>query len=486
MRFLFSLALIGIFTSLSAQEVTYPYNPDANDDQYVAVSDVLSTISAFGSGFLPEEIQIGGIGLAEVINQLIANQNALQFTVDAQQAYISELQQYISIEPEKVLITGANLQVVSGGGETHGTVNGTGNIIIGYDEDNGDNKSGSHNLVVGMNHTYSSWGGVVGGRNNSITDWYCSVLGGEGNTAGVDGSCVSGGYNNSAVGLNSSVSGGRANSASAQYSSVSGGSSNNASGYRSSISGGHSNIASGDRSSVSGGTLNTASGYISSFSGDVSYQQWVDAQGYLIEETDPIATLAGYLTSYTETDPIATNAGYATEPWVINQGYSTGGGVIAGLDTYLSVDETTNTVLISGANLQVVNGEGVTFSGPLGINGKGNIIIGYDEDNGDDKSGSHNLIVGMEHTYSSWGGIVGGRNNSISEWYSSIIGGEGNTADGVGSSVSGGYGNFATGVYSSVTGGSSNVALGTMHTSVGDHMSTYLDDFSIPNLLNSP
>ena len=70
MRLFFSLPLIGLFTSLSAQEVIYPYNPDADNDQYVAVSDVLSTISAFGSEFLPTEIQIDGVGLLQVIQDL--------------------------------------------------------------------------------------------------------------------------------------------------------------------------------------------------------------------------------------------------------------------------------------------------------------------------------------------------------------------------------------------------------------------------------
>ena len=255
MRTFFSLALIGLFTSLSAQEVTYPYNPDANNDQYVAVSDVLSTISAFGSEFLPTEIQIDGVGLAEVIGQLIDNQNLLQATVDAQQAYISELQQYISINDETVLISGANLQVVSGEGSTDATVNGTGNIIIGYDEAsdlNSSYKSGSHNLVVGYGHTYSAFGGIVVGHHNSITGNYSSV---------------SGGFNNIAVGDYSSVSGGGANTGSGDYSSVSGGGMNTASGYVSSVSGGTYNTAEGGYSSVSGGEYNNASGSYSSASG---------------------------------------------------------------------------------------------------------------------------------------------------------------------------------------------------------------------------
>ena len=240
MRLFFSLALLGLFSSFSAQEVTYPYNPDVDNDQYITISDILSTLSIFDSEFLPTEIQIDGVGLAEVIGQLVDNQNLLQATVDAQQAYIYELQQYISINDETVLISGANLQVVSGEGSTDATVNGTGNIIIGYDEDNFDGdaiKSGSHNLVVGEGHTYSSYGGIVVGYHNSITGEYSSVLGGYDNTASGPASSVSGGASNTASGFYSSVSGGEGNIASGYYSSASGGSHNTASEHYDSASG---------------------------------------------------------------------------------------------------------------------------------------------------------------------------------------------------------------------------------------------------------
>ena len=152
---------------------------------------------------------------------------------------------------------------------------------------------------------------------------------------------------------------------------------------------------------------------------------------------------AGFLTE--ETDPIASASGYATETWVEDQGYSTGSG-IEGLENYLSVDEENHTVLISGANLQVVSGEGSTDAP---VNGRGNVIIGYDEEAsfveswilGLDKSGSHNLIVGAGHKYTSFGGMVAGYNNAI--W-------------GDFSSVSGGLNNYAVGNFSSILGGNSS------------------------------
>ena len=219
-----------------------------------------------------------------------------------------------------------------------------------------------------------------------------------------------------------------------------GGDYNTALGSYSSVSGGHSNEADGGSSSVSGGQYNTASGDDSSISGDDSYQNWVITQGYLTSETDPIASAMGY----------------ATEPWVLSQGYSTGGGGIVGLDNYLTVDAVNNTVLISGANLQVVSGGGSTDAT---VNGTGNIIIGYDEDNGDDKSGSHNLVVGKRHSYTAFGGIVVGYDHILSGSYGGVLGGAGNIASGFGSTISGGQYNSATNTYCSVLGGYTNEAI---------------------------
>ena len=174
-------------------------------------------------------------------------------------AALEELLQNLSRNANgDLVLTGANLYIQSGSGATDGPINGKGNLIIGYDEDNGDDKSGSHNLIVGKWHSYSSYGGLVVGFNNLISGIYSSVSGGSGNEASGSVSSVSGGNANIACGTLSSVSGGEDNFASSDRSSVSGGRTNIASGDRSSVSGGSFNEASGDRSSVSGGCGQTA------------------------------------------------------------------------------------------------------------------------------------------------------------------------------------------------------------------------------------
>jgi hypothetical protein len=65
--------------------------------------------------------------------------------------------EYVSGGPNEVVITGANLRIVNGLGATD-TTNGLGNLIVGYHEERGfgDTRTGSHNVVVGRQHNFSS------------------------------------------------------------------------------------------------------------------------------------------------------------------------------------------------------------------------------------------------------------------------------------------------------------------------------------------
>ena len=81
-----------------------------------------------------------------------------------------------------------------------------------------------------------------------------------------------------------------------------------------------------------------------------------------------------------------------------------------------------NDITISGANLHVNNGTGVTDT----ANGLGNVIIGYNEPRGggDDRSGSHNLVVGSRNNYASYGGFVGGFQSDITTPFSIATSGD--------------------------------------------------------------
>ena len=114
--------------------------------------------------------------------------------------------QYITGGANEVVISGANLRIVNGLGDT-ATTNGLGNLIVGYNESRGvffpgssDNRTGSHNMVVGRGLNFSSFGGLVIGQFNEISGAVASVSGGGFSVASGAGASVSGGSNNTASG----------------------------------------------------------------------------------------------------------------------------------------------------------------------------------------------------------------------------------------------------------------------------------------------
>jgi hypothetical protein len=132
----------------------------------------------------------------------------------------------VSRAGDLLTFSGMNVQVVGGSGQTAG-VNGLGNLIVGYNENNvAATRTGSHNLVVGYDHEYTSSGGLVAGWRNTVSGTSSSVLGGRLNTASENYSSVSGGMQNTAGGFYSVISGGQGNTTSANYSSISGGQGN--------------------------------------------------------------------------------------------------------------------------------------------------------------------------------------------------------------------------------------------------------------------
>lgn len=192
---------------------------------------------------------------------------------------------------ETIRVTGVNLQIVNGLGATNGypanpdlvsgsvQTNGVGNLIVGYNELGnvfGDDRRGSHNIVVGHGNTYTSFGGLIASRDNTISAAYASVSGGtsgraSGTFAAINGgqfadasgssSSVLGGYNGDATGAYATIAGGRDNDATGDYSSVSGGNINLASAAYAVVSGGNNNTASANVATVSGGANRSATGF---------------------------------------------------------------------------------------------------------------------------------------------------------------------------------------------------------------------------------
>jgi hypothetical protein len=153
-----------------------------------------------------------------------------------------------------IRFSGVNVQIVNGEGKTT-TVNGEGNLVIGYDEIYQREQTGSHNLLLGQEQTFTSYGGFLAGFNNTVSAPFASVSGGDASTASGEFASVTGGFHNTASGQNASVTGGAQNTASGINASVSGGFVNTASGVlgATSVSGGYKNTAEFNFSSIFGG-----------------------------------------------------------------------------------------------------------------------------------------------------------------------------------------------------------------------------------------
>jgi hypothetical protein len=259
-------------------------------DLRTAMSSLQTTVAALQTS--NSQLQTAVATLQTNVGSLQAINGKLQLQLDALRGNsVLALNGKLNLTPDgtTALFSGVNVQIVNGLGNTE-TTNGTGNLIVGYNEPNpgplaplqicsdgtypdqasctangrtwgANQRTGSHNLVIGHYHSYTQFGGIVAGLNNAINRQYATVSGGVSNLASGYYSSVSGGGGNIASGFASGVNGGQYNTASNFYSSVSGGSTNTASGDYSSVSGGQLNVASGFAGSVSGGSQRTAPGF---------------------------------------------------------------------------------------------------------------------------------------------------------------------------------------------------------------------------------
>ncbi len=185
-------------------------------------------------------------------------------------AFLKTLQSMLMLNSAQktATFTGVNVQIVNGMGGTE-TTNGYGNLVVGYNKGptGSSSRKGSHNVVVGDEHSYQSYGGLVSGYRNTISGKWANVTGGSRSVASGEFSSVCGGQENKAANKYASVTGGFLNEASGENASVSGGYLNIASETSSTVLGGNNNQASGQDSTVSGGSFNKATHPFSSVSG---------------------------------------------------------------------------------------------------------------------------------------------------------------------------------------------------------------------------
>ena len=421
----------------------------------------------------------GRIGVTEVdIAALQTDLAALDTQVAAHQRKLAPVVATLAGQTVTDLtFTGINVRIVSGSGATYGPVNGRGNLIVGYNElrGSGDDRTGSHNIVVGQGLNFSSYGGLVVGLNNSIAGTYASVSGGSSNLAFSDYTSVTGGINNVAGdtthfdhlwGEYSTVSGGRYNVAAAYYSSIAGGGgfnwsegnrtvaalssilggtgniagTNSSYGVQSTICGGYQNVTSGYYASVSGGERNTASGSSANISG-----------GYYNRAKGVMSSISGGANN-------EVNGVYCS---ISGGEYNTASNYASSVSGGFFNTASSNRSSVSGGYLNQATGSFSSVSG-----GSNNIASG---DYTTVAGGGGSSATDGNVAFANYSAILGGARNLTGDTLkvdhtlgqqSTVSGGQLNTASGAFSSASGGQENRASGQYASVTGGRQNKASG--------------------------
>ena len=336
--FISLIAFLATTTMAWSQEtIQYPYNPDVDNDAFVATSDLQGFLAQFGQEFQPSPVLVDGEDLLSIIQMMQSQIISLQAQVATLEASsVPGLGDYVSVDESAhtVLVSGANLQVVNGSPSGQGysnAANGKGNLILGYNVQGQDTvyaRSGSHCLVMGRSNDYNSIYSIVHGRESSANgdysaaiasvkneaQWeFSAALGGIENKVGRDAVIVGGGQNNIEGGASSSVVvGGQSNVIGSaeqdnRYSVVVGGRFNKMleDGYCGLIGGGYGNQilsggqdltnSSGDTRSIIGGRNNQSHGSNSSVMVGGTFDTMfpidtVDSRGHV---NLPVATFLG-------------------------------------------------------------------------------------------------------------------------------------------------------------------------------------------------
>lgn len=211
-----------------------------------------------GLGTRVSDVEAGVAALGAQVSSVQSSTSTFGADIASVQARATALEtktMNMTADADNVYFTGVNLHVRNGTGSTTGMVNGKGNLVVGYDaaKATDSDKSGSHNIVLGDRNNYTSYGGFVGGDNNTISASYAVVLAADGATASGSRSVVVTGYQGEATNTTAVVIGGYSNKATGFRSVTVGGWENDANGSYSSILGGSGNQTTASESSIGGG-----------------------------------------------------------------------------------------------------------------------------------------------------------------------------------------------------------------------------------------
>ena len=329
-------------------------------------------------------------GVPALIGLLLTPFPAHALTESQQDAAIASLQSTVAGQQTTINALLAKLKYVTTAG-TDMTISGANLHVVSGSGHTNSAPNGLGNVIIGYDETRAGNGAV-----NTRTGSHNLILG-AGNNFSSYGGLVAG-YGNAISGIYATVTGGRGNAASGQFTSV---------------GGGQNFAASADTAFL---PTSASQSTIQSFQNQITSLQ---------STTSSLQTSVAGATAITNLFALSNGVGTKTE------------------------------LTLTGVNLHIVNGLGATNGEPqypydqygAVVNGLGNLILGYNETRTSDpyggsgtdtRTGSHNLILGDETNYSSYGGIIAGDRNGAEKPFASVTGGYDNTASGVASSVSGG------------------------------------------------
>lgn len=183
------------------------------------------------------------------IAALTATVDSLDATVDTIEGRVNLAEQTLSpidydARNKSVVFTGVNVQIRNSAGSTDGDTDGTGNLIIGWNEaDDDDGRTGSHNLIVGSHHDWTGHSGIATGTDHDLLTDAGATLGGEGNLVSAHGAVLVGGQDNEAAGPGAVGIGGAENRLVGELSLTAGGYRNDAEGAYGVVLGGSDQVA---------------------------------------------------------------------------------------------------------------------------------------------------------------------------------------------------------------------------------------------------
>lgn len=239
-------------------------NGDVNGDRSVDIGDALYLLNFLFSGGPAPAVIAGGTALTPEQEEILSHMSIVQLS-DGQGG-----------TAKTIRFDSVNVQIVNGLDATNGNpsnptstsnfvvqTNSLGNLIVGYNEElaTGNDRTGSHNIVMGQQNNYSSYGGSVGGRVNSIESGFCVVTSGTENRASEVGAVVTGGSENHASGDDSVVTAGQLNQASGDSSCVTAGRDNEANDFCAWVGAGQQNLAANNYSAIIAGLNNVTNAF---------------------------------------------------------------------------------------------------------------------------------------------------------------------------------------------------------------------------------